>query len=99
MRRYGKRKDVNQRPIRLALEAIGVTVIDLSDAGAGVPDLMCGYRGKIFMLEIKNLQGHRNRLTPAQVDLHLKLQQCGVTVHVVTGIDDALEVFGAQVAA
>ena len=46
--------DDNQQEIIDALRAIGASVQDLSKVGGGCPDLACGFRGQVFMLEIKN---------------------------------------------
>ena len=34
-----------------------------------MPDLLCGWRGKNFLLEVKNPEG-RNRVEDAQTDFH-----------------------------
>lgn len=53
--RYRRRKvDANQGEIVKALYGIGCGVVDLSAVGGGVPDLLVGYRGQNFLLEVKD---------------------------------------------
>jgi len=48
------RVDANQREIIRAAEKMGASVIDLSQVGGGIPDILIGYRGKNYLIEIKN---------------------------------------------
>ncbi len=59
--------DANQREIVQALRAIGASVVSLAPMGGGVPDLLVGYRGANWLLEIK---GDRGKLTSAQMEFH-----------------------------
>jgi len=61
----GRRTDANQASIMAALRQVGATVVDLSAVGRGVPDLLVGFRGQTYLLEVKNKAG-RNRLTADQ---------------------------------
>lgn len=63
MRRAAQRDD-NEPAIIRELEQIGVSVVQISQAG--LPDLIWGYRGRLGFMEVKNLEGGRNRLTAAQ---------------------------------
>lgn len=66
---YGrKRADQNQTAIVQALRAAGCTVAILAGVGGGVPDLLVGWRGQNFLLEVKNPAGRGDRLTPAESD-------------------------------
>lgn len=94
--RYARKVDSNQPTIVSALRSIGVGVHVASSAGNGCSDLICAFRGVLYLLEIKNLDGKGNRLTEDQVRLHDMLRQHGVKVHVVTSEDEALAVFGAR---
>lgn len=72
-----KRRDANEADIVRDLEHLGCTVFRLD--GAGVPDLLVGYQGKTFAIEVKNPLAKggakdggkrtkgRGALTPAQV--------------------------------
>lgn len=53
MRKHG-RVDANQEAIVDALRAIGVSVFVTSDLGNGFFDVIAGYRGRTFGLEIKD---------------------------------------------
>lgn len=48
-----KRRDANEPAIVAALEAAGAYVQRL-DEGGGVPDLLVGFRGRTFLVEVKN---------------------------------------------
>ena len=63
------RPDDNHNSIVRDLKTIpGLDVIDLHDLGiADVPDLLLGYGGVNYLVEIKNENG---RLSPGQVEFH-----------------------------
>lgn len=48
--------DHNQAEIVSALRDLGVSILITSRVGRGFPDLICGYRGRNCLLEIKNPQ-------------------------------------------
>jgi len=50
-------RDANHKAIVAALTYHGCIVADLANAGAGVPDVLCGYRGVLFLVEIKTAVG------------------------------------------
>lgn len=60
--------DLNQPGIVLVLRQVGASIIDTSDIGNGFPDLVVGFRGKNYLLEIKNQETHYGRkgLNPNQ---------------------------------
>lgn len=51
---HRKRKDINQKQIIEALNKLGASVINLSNVGGGVPDIIVGFRGLTIPIEIKN---------------------------------------------
>ena len=51
------RVDKNHQEIVAVLQAVGATVQDLSQVGAGCPDIVVGYRGKNYFFEIKSEKG------------------------------------------
>lgn len=53
MRRRG-RVDANQREIVAALRKLGATVQSLADVGRGCPDLLVGFRGRTYLMEVKD---------------------------------------------
>ena len=82
---HGKR-DANQAEIVKALESVGASVLDLADVGRGCPDLLVGYAGREWLMEIKTQHGE---LLPDQVDF---IRTWHGAVHVVRSIDEALAV-------
>jgi len=60
----GKKRDTAEGPIVDALRAVGVRVWYLG--GVGLPDLLCCYRGRYSVFEVKTGKG---RKTAAQVDI------------------------------
>lgn len=81
--------DNNQAEIVTALRDIGTTVFITSAVGGGCPDLICGFNGIIFVLEIKNPKTPYGRkgLTASQRKFWDKWSAPGAIVH---SIDEAL---------
>jgi hypothetical protein len=50
-------RDANHKAIVAALTYHGCIVADLANAGGGVPDVLCGFRGVLFLVEIKTATG------------------------------------------
>lgn len=75
-----RRRDDNQADITQALQAAGASVADLGGVGGGVPDLLVGCESPCphcgawlpcnWLLEVKNLAGRGDRLTPAELAFH-----------------------------
>ena len=63
MRQRG-RVDKNQSEIVSALRKAGRSVTVLSGQGTGFPDLVVGYQGRNYLLEVKAPKG---KITPEQV--------------------------------
>jgi hypothetical protein len=65
MPKYAARVDANQPAIVEALRAIGASVLHLHTLGQGAPDILVGYRGRNYLMEIKdgNKPPSRRRLT------------------------------------
>ena len=55
--------DANQPEIVAALRKIGATVQHLHTVGRGCPDILVGYQGENYLLEIKTEKG---KLTPPE---------------------------------
>lgn len=53
MRKRGK-IDANQPVIVRDLRKVGASVCSLSDMGNGCPDLIVGFRGKNYLIEVKD---------------------------------------------
>lgn len=87
--RRAARVDENQPEIVAALRLAGVCVQPLHAVGDGCPDLLCGYRGRNILIEIKNPEADpcKRRLTPDQVDWHAHWLG---EVHVVLTAEEAI---------
>ena len=68
--RRAARTDGNHAEVVKALRAIGASVADTSGVGAGFPDLVVGYRGRNWLVEVKDgrKSPSRRALTPDQVE-------------------------------
>lgn len=82
------RIDANQRQIIQALRQAGATVQPIHQIGDGCPDLLVGFRGWNYLLEIKN----GSRLTPDESTWHDAWRG---RVAVVASVEDALLAIGA----
>ena len=87
--------DANQTEIVCALRAAGATVQSLAATGKGCPDLLVGYKGINYLLEIKDGKKtpSEQRLTPDQIHWHL---HWGGMVHVVKNTEEALKILKAK---
>jgi len=87
-----RRVDENQKSIVAAMKAIGACVIDLSGSGGGVMDLLVIYRGRVWMVEVKNPAKPKadQSLTPAQIRVHAEIGRAGGEVHIIRTIDKAI---------
>lgn len=90
-------RDANHYDIVRALEAVGASVHDTSGVGDGFPDIVVGYRGVTYLMEIKDPAQakkvkHADGLRGAQVEWHRawKGQRC-----IAETVREALEIVGA----
>jgi hypothetical protein len=95
---YAKRSDSNQQPIIDALRKCGASVHSLHRVGSGCPDLLVGFRGKNYLLELKRpasiLEGTEpGKLTEKQKDWHAEWNG---QVCVVRHPEEALVAIGAR---
>lgn len=92
MRRAAK-VDANQSEIVGAFRTAGATVTPLHAVGQGCPDLVVGYRGVNYMVEVKDgaKPPSARKLTPDQVEWH---QSWRGQVCVVKDVGEALELLG-----
>jgi hypothetical protein len=93
MRRAAK-VDANQEEVVSALRKAGAQVQSLAAIGKGVPDLLCSFRGNLFLLEVKDgaKPPSGQKLTADQVKWH---QAWGALVEVVNSPEQALRAIGA----
>lgn len=93
---YAKKRDANEPAIVKALQAVGATVVKLN--GPGQPDLLVGWRGSTYLLEVKLPLGPRGGstdrvLTECQEQWWAKWK--GMPAVVVRNPDDALRAISA----
>jgi hypothetical protein len=97
MTRRANRKDANHAAIAQLLRQIGAHVIDAAAAPTLGFDLIVVYRGRTYIIEIKD--GSKppceRHLTPNEQEQQAALERHGVKYHVVLSKDDALKVIGA----
>lgn len=67
-----KKVDSNQTRVVKALRDLGATVQHLHAVGKGCPDLLVGYKGSNYLLEVKDggKPESQRKLTPDQVIWH-----------------------------
>ena len=91
--RYAALRDVSEPEIIDALRTAGASVQPLD--ASGVPDLLVGYKGRNFLVEVKNppgVGGPRGRkLSDRQRRWHAKWEG---QVAVVRTVEEALELLG-----
>ena len=83
------RVDDNQREIVNALRDIGASVLSLATIGGGCPDLVVGYRGTNYLLEVKDggKSPSKRKLTKDEENF---INNWRGRVAVVYSIDDAI---------
>lgn len=87
--------DANQEQIVMALRVVGATVQSLAGVGKGVPDLLVGYQGETYLIEVKDgdkVPSARS-LTIDQEDWHGKWT--GGTLRVANNVEEALNIIEA----
>lgn len=98
-----KRRDASEPAIVEALRGVGAYVAQLD--GGGIPDLLVGFRGATYLLEVKtpqkngrarsrNHEGGRGELKPRQASF--LDAWCGGPVAVVHTVEEALAAIGAS---
>ncbi|MDD4986141.1 MAG: hypothetical protein PHQ43_10210 [Dehalococcoidales bacterium] len=84
-----KRTDANQAEIMAALRKVGASVQSLHEVGRGCPDLVVGYHGHNYLMEVKM---PFQILNAAEEAWHVKWKG---QVAVVYGVKEALVQIGA----
>jgi len=59
------RSDKNQAEIVALLRQVGILVAVTSQVGNGFPDIVVGFQGKVYLIELKS-PGELDNLTPAE---------------------------------
>jgi hypothetical protein len=85
------KSDAPTKAIVECLRAAGTSVhyLDPHRSGAGLPDLLVGFRGYTYLMEVKRVGG---KLNPKQTEWHANWK--GDHVHVVHDAIEALRVIG-----
>ena len=92
MRKRG-RLDANHPEIVNALTEIGAKVLSLANLGNGTPDILVGFRGRLFLMEIKTNAG---KLTPDEAEWHEDWHLVAAyRPAIVRSVNDALRTIGA----
>ena len=89
--RAAARVDHNQAAIVSALRQVGAMVCILSSVGRGCPDLLVGYHGMNYLLEVKAEKG---RLTRQETEW---IQTWAGQVRIVRSVIGACAAIGIQV--
>jgi hypothetical protein len=92
--RMPKRVDANQAEIVRALRAIGATVQPRHDVGKGCPELLVGFRGENFCLEVKDGAKPRSRQALTEDEEQWEERWQG-QYRVVRTVEEALRAVGA----
>lgn len=97
---FSPTRDKNEPAIIRALEAVGCYVQKLHEGG--VPDLLVGYEGCTFLLEVKGALGVKGgassvSLTETQEKWHRAW--CGARPFIVRTVEDALTAIGLKLVA
>jgi hypothetical protein len=89
LKRYAAKRDTNEPGIIKGLRSVGATVRTLSEKGMG--DLIVGYRGRNYLLEVK-MPGEK--LTTDEHDFHSEWQG---QIAIVFSLTEAYIAIGALV--
>lgn len=92
--RQAAKTDANQTVIVNALRKAGASVQSLAAVGKGCPDLLVGYGGINYLMEVKD----GNKVPSAQklsIDQEHWHSVWRGTVHIVKSIDEALKILNA----
>ena len=95
--RLDARTDANQNEIVQALRDVGASVAITSALGKGFVDLVAGYRGVNYLIEIKDgsKPPSARRLTPDEQEF---FDTWRGAVFVANNVDEALEIIGVTYA-
>jgi hypothetical protein len=89
MPRTAARIDANQPAIVAALRGIGASVLHLHTL-KNCFDLLVGYRGRTFLMEVKDPAQPPSKRRLTEGEAQFKAQWRGSTYHVVQTVDEAI---------
>jgi len=79
---YAHKTDANQTAIVEKARKMGATVLVLSMVGHGCPDLLVGWKGKNYLIEVKSENG---KLTPDEMKF---FDEWGTEIAIIRSPDD-----------
>lgn len=90
--RYAAKVDSNQKEIVAALRKRGAAVLITSQLKNAF-DILVGFNGNLFIMEIKdgNKPPSAQKLTSGEIKCKELFESVGVTYHVITSVESALE--------
>jgi len=88
--RRDARTDGNQKEVTKQLRQMGCTVAITSMLGEGFPDIVVGYNGRNYLLELKDpaQPPSKRKLTPDEKDWHEKWRG---SVHIIITAQQAMD--------
>ncbi len=89
------RVDENQKQIVKQLRAFGASVHSLAMVGNSFPDIICGYKGKNFLFEIKTDTG---KLSPGQVEFQQNWNGQVCTIYCAEHAIKVMQFYGEELA-
>lgn len=91
MRRAAK-VDSNQPDIVKTLRRLGAVVLITSQLKNAF-DILVGFRGKLYIVEIKDgsLPPSKRKLTPGELKCKEKFESVGIKYHVINSVNEAIE--------
>lgn len=87
MKHYAKKIDKNQPVIVEALRKLGATVQPMHTMGEGFPDLLVGFNGKDYKIEIKNPEIYGK---PSDKQIKWASDWTGSPTYIVWTVDEAV---------
>lgn len=90
--RNGGNPDNNQKEIVKSLRKLGAKVVIVSEVSNFV-DLVIGYKGKLFIAEIKDgtKSPSQRKLTAGELKCKKDFEMVGVDYHIITNIEEAIK--------
>jgi hypothetical protein len=93
--RRAAKVDMNQPAIVSGLRSVGASVQLLHTVGGGCPDLLVGFRGQNYLLEVKNAKSADEAERKLESDQREFFARWRGNVAVIATLDHALRVIGA----
>lgn len=93
--RTASRIDANQPAIVSALRGVGASVLHLHQL-KNCFDLLVGYRGKTFLMEVKDPAQPPSKRQLTEGEAEFKQRWRGSTYHIVHTVDEAISIITTQ---